>query len=353
MRWATTATTSSRVSASPMRRAGTSGWLARLTGGPENASIRGGYGMYHGRIFQSVFSQGGANVRFNPPNAAFLEHHQHVHAARSRRSDRRVRVPARTGVTDRAPDDHGDRSGAGDAVHASMERDRGAADALQLVAAAHLLRHARHRLSEVCAGQPADLAARSPVHRAQSSAERACRRLPRSARRDDRSRGRRCELRGHGIAGHRGDRGVSERGADREQRGESPRAARQRAAARSALYDQSEDQQRRGPVVQRAAGRMDQASQRGAAVPGGVYVGQGDGFAVRSHVRSGRRHESDRARSAVLARASRCSTRVTGSRSTAAIVCRSSRIAAMSWDSSWAAGRHRRCSSSCRARHSR
>jgi hypothetical protein len=48
------------------------GWLAKLTGGPENASIRGGYGLYHGRIFQSVFSQGGANVRFNPPDAAFL-----------------------------------------------------------------------------------------------------------------------------------------------------------------------------------------------------------------------------------------------------------------------------------------
>jgi outer membrane receptor protein involved in Fe transport len=48
------------------------GWLARLTGGRDNASIRGGYGIYHGRIFQSVFSQGGATVRFNPPNAIFL-----------------------------------------------------------------------------------------------------------------------------------------------------------------------------------------------------------------------------------------------------------------------------------------
>ena len=48
------------------------GWLARLAGGPENASIRGGYGIYHGRIFQSVFSQGGASVRFNPPNAALI-----------------------------------------------------------------------------------------------------------------------------------------------------------------------------------------------------------------------------------------------------------------------------------------
>jgi len=47
------------------------GFLAWLTGGPGNASIRGGYGIFHGRIFQSVFSQGGANVRFNPPNALF------------------------------------------------------------------------------------------------------------------------------------------------------------------------------------------------------------------------------------------------------------------------------------------
>jgi outer membrane receptor protein involved in Fe transport len=46
-----------------------SGWLGKLAGTPGNLSIRGGYGIYDGRIFQSVFSQGGANVRFNPPNA--------------------------------------------------------------------------------------------------------------------------------------------------------------------------------------------------------------------------------------------------------------------------------------------
>ena len=43
-----------------------------LTGGNGKFSIRGGYGVYHGRIFQSIFSQGGASVRFNPPNAASL-----------------------------------------------------------------------------------------------------------------------------------------------------------------------------------------------------------------------------------------------------------------------------------------
>ena len=48
------------------------GFISKLTGGPGNSSIRGGYGIYHGRIFQSVFSQSGATVRFNPPNAILL-----------------------------------------------------------------------------------------------------------------------------------------------------------------------------------------------------------------------------------------------------------------------------------------
>ncbi|MFZ2490805.1 MAG: carboxypeptidase regulatory-like domain-containing protein [Thermoanaerobaculia bacterium] len=48
------------------------GFLRALSGGQGKFSIRGGYGVYHGRIFQSVFSQGGANVRYNPPNAVFL-----------------------------------------------------------------------------------------------------------------------------------------------------------------------------------------------------------------------------------------------------------------------------------------
>ncbi|HEX9458419.1 MAG TPA: carboxypeptidase regulatory-like domain-containing protein [Thermoanaerobaculia bacterium] len=43
-----------------------------LTGGNGKFSIRGGFGIFHGRVFQSVFSQGGASVRFNPPNAASI-----------------------------------------------------------------------------------------------------------------------------------------------------------------------------------------------------------------------------------------------------------------------------------------
>jgi outer membrane receptor protein involved in Fe transport len=45
------------------------GFLGKLSGGSKNFSIRGGWGIYDGRIFQSVFSQNGASVRSNPPNA--------------------------------------------------------------------------------------------------------------------------------------------------------------------------------------------------------------------------------------------------------------------------------------------
>ncbi|MEQ1763581.1 MAG: carboxypeptidase regulatory-like domain-containing protein [Pyrinomonadaceae bacterium] len=45
------------------------GFLKSLFGEAGDSSIRGGYGIYHGRLFQSVFAQGGAGIRFNPPNA--------------------------------------------------------------------------------------------------------------------------------------------------------------------------------------------------------------------------------------------------------------------------------------------
>lgn len=46
-----------------------SGVLGAITGGPGKFSLKGGYGIYDGRLFQSIFSQSGASVRFNPPNA--------------------------------------------------------------------------------------------------------------------------------------------------------------------------------------------------------------------------------------------------------------------------------------------
>jgi hypothetical protein len=46
------------------------GWLGKLSGGAGGLVIRGGYGIFHGRIFQSIFAQGGVTVRFNPPQGA-------------------------------------------------------------------------------------------------------------------------------------------------------------------------------------------------------------------------------------------------------------------------------------------
>jgi outer membrane receptor protein involved in Fe transport len=46
-----------------------SGVLRALSGGAGNMAIQAGYGLYDGRIFQSIFSQNGASVRTNPPNA--------------------------------------------------------------------------------------------------------------------------------------------------------------------------------------------------------------------------------------------------------------------------------------------
>ncbi len=49
------------------------GWLKWLTGDTVgDSSVRGGYGLTHGRIFQSVFSQTGASLRTNPPDALAL-----------------------------------------------------------------------------------------------------------------------------------------------------------------------------------------------------------------------------------------------------------------------------------------
>jgi len=49
---------------------GFAGWMSGRREGA--ASLRGGYGRTDGRIFQSVFSQNGASVRTNPPNAILL-----------------------------------------------------------------------------------------------------------------------------------------------------------------------------------------------------------------------------------------------------------------------------------------
>lgn len=48
-----------------------SGWLSRITGGAGRSSVRGGFGVFHNRIFQSIFTQGGASLRSLPPYGVF------------------------------------------------------------------------------------------------------------------------------------------------------------------------------------------------------------------------------------------------------------------------------------------
>jgi hypothetical protein len=48
------------------------GLLGKLLGNQGMTSVRGGFGMFHGRVFESIYSQIGASSRFNPPNAAVL-----------------------------------------------------------------------------------------------------------------------------------------------------------------------------------------------------------------------------------------------------------------------------------------
>ncbi len=63
-----TTTISSHASDSPGHRQADDGVLRALTGGPGAFVIRGGYGIYHSRLFQSVFSQNQLSIRTQPPN---------------------------------------------------------------------------------------------------------------------------------------------------------------------------------------------------------------------------------------------------------------------------------------------
>ncbi len=55
------------VAWSPVWQSGLLGWLSGGEAG--GFAIRGGFGLYDGRVFQSVFSQTGASLRTNPPNS--------------------------------------------------------------------------------------------------------------------------------------------------------------------------------------------------------------------------------------------------------------------------------------------
>jgi outer membrane receptor protein involved in Fe transport len=51
----------------------TSGLLSKITGGPGRSVVRAGFGVFHSRIFQSIFSQGGISLRTLPPYGVYRD----------------------------------------------------------------------------------------------------------------------------------------------------------------------------------------------------------------------------------------------------------------------------------------
>jgi hypothetical protein len=57
------------------------GFWKWITGGPGKSSVRAGFGLFHSRIFQSVFSQGGISLRSLPPYGAYNDFGSSFHTA--------------------------------------------------------------------------------------------------------------------------------------------------------------------------------------------------------------------------------------------------------------------------------
>ena len=219
----------------------------KLTGGPGKFSIRGGWGIYDGRLFQSIFSQGGANVRFNPPNALSrdahdpAEHPQRLGSVARASCSCPVRRPARG--ADAAGPESRDAVHARSGTSASIARCRGARRCASST-------RATTTTSGCATRRPTCRCLRSTGrYRRQSSQQRAGGRVSGSARQGHRSRSpptRSAPAPGSSASRHRR---LPERRADRRQRDQLARAAHERAAARSALHDQPADQQRRRELV--------------------------------------------------------------------------------------------------------
>ncbi len=93
------------------------------------------------------------------------------------------------------------------------------------------------------------------------------------------------QLRRHGPAGTRRERGLSGGGADRGQRDQPARAPHQRAAAGSALHVEPHREQRREVLVRRDSDRVDQAAWRRSADHDELHAKPFARHHVRSHIR--------------------------------------------------------------------
>ena len=125
-----------------------------------------GFGIYDGRIFQSVFSQGGANVRFNPPNAMFSTLNSQLNV--SDPTNGFVFTPgeqtARTTIDAAEP---GPRSPIDDEVELVGRADH----AVEFDAEGDLPGQPQRQATQIRARQPAAVAARRSGHRCEPSVQ--------------------------------------------------------------------------------------------------------------------------------------------------------------------------------------
>ena len=316
---------------------------ARAAGGrqPGNFSIRGGFGSTTAGLFQSVFSQTGASLRTNPPNAlSRARSPRSPGILQSRRSDARLRVRAR--ATDGAPHAHHrgrrrSRCRARGSGTSRVERQMPFNSTMRIsytgTRGVGLIRYDTTNLPV----SPLT----GPIRVVDHPEQRAGGRLSRSAREGDRSRRRRRPVRRHRPARHHGQRRVP----GSPCRSPTTRSAsacraptsggRIRATRPTSLVSNTARE-----LVRRPADRVDAPPVATACGSRPATRGAcAEDTTSEATVRRRRRQQHPRSRSAVLARLLAASTRRTASRSTAATGCRSCAIVRISSDRCSAAGR--------------
>ena len=277
-------------------------WPARTPGGrpPGTFSIRGGFGLYDGRLFQSVFSQTGASLRTNPPNALVA----HLHDAPSilnLADPTRLRVHARPADGATHADHRGSRRSRCHGPSSGISRWNARCRSIRRCGSRTRARKGNGLLRYALDNLPVSPLV-GPVLVVDHPNNAPAAGFPDlRGKTIDRDCGRRA-LRRHRAARYHRQRPVPGRCADRRQRDQLPLAADQRAAARSALHDQPAGEQRCRELVPRAAGRMDAALRQRVVVPDQLHVEQERGHDVGGDVRRCGRQQPAWTRRAVPAR---------------------------------------------------
>ena len=217
-----------------------SGFARKVSGGPGGIAFHAGFGIYDGRIFQSVFSQSGANVRFNPPNALFRNlttFPGNLNIADPSLGFVFTPGPQTARTTLTLPDEDLEMPSTRK-WNLSIER------VLPWSSTLKISYQGNHNDKRISTRSAICLFHRSMVRSPwRPSIQRARGRLPGSARESNQQDCSRRAVRWHRPAGPHDQRDLPCGGPDCRQRDQLARAAHQRTPAQSALYDESPDHQ--------------------------------------------------------------------------------------------------------------